>query len=200
MEENKEYYVPDISELFVGYEFEYLQKPWLQIQTNEAGIKMFEEMGIKSSKYEEDSWTPGIFAKYLLNDVEEKGDMWQNLSQQMQNTWDRQHYGPTEWWEIKERIKDKAIRVRYLTKEQIEGEGWIYDKNLEDPYDYDKKDGYMIEVDGTTIQYSLYHNSEAHQIRIERVVDCGIGAEDYIYNGKCKSVNELRTIMKFIGV
>lgn len=86
-----------------------------------------------------------------------------------------------------------GIITLYLTKEQIEKEGWEFDVNMADSPEL----GFLKEQG---IQYLCYYNTENHNLRIERIVDSGTGKEDYLFNGHCPSINEFRKITKLLGI
>lgn len=74
-------------------------------------------------------------------------------------------------------------RVSYLTKEQIEGEGW---KTVKDLW---TREGYMLAREKKEV------------IRIYQVGREGSDINSYtIYLGECKDVNTLRMIMKLLGI
>lgn len=94
------------------------------------------------------------------------------------------------------------IRVPYLTKEQIEAEGWelanvlVEDDNGNDMFNtgfvkyIDEDHWYELvlkEDNRTFIQYKWYRNSVAQLCR-------------EIYYGKCPSINEFRFITKLLGI
>lgn len=95
---------------------------------------------------------------------------------------------------IRNMIADKRLRVLYLTKEQIEELGWkeVNNQFMFPPwYSYEKG------------LWSLGYNIESHQIGImikdpstvpDYPRDCGI------YRGECKSINELKYIMKLLKI
>lgn len=187
------YYTPNIEDFYPGYEFEYKPKPWLQIQTNEAGMKIFKEMGIKSSEFD-DTWRKGVFNEsHLLPESEKLEDIMWSMST-------RQHEGPRDFWDISNRIKKEAIRVKYLDKEDIEALGWIeihknhYQKlvtNVEDfDFDYSTKPEaiYLTIRDYKDLYKITIHNDERY--------------EEYTqwFDGRCTSINELRKIMQWLKI
>lgn len=103
-------------------------------------------------------------------------------------------------------IKKGDIRVPYLTKEDIEAEGWDFDNNMgEEPGDGDI--GFVLEpckpfepTPSPYIQYVLMYNTKTHFAVIERIVDCGSGREDMLFRGKIKNRSEFRRILKMIRV
>lgn len=99
-------------------------------------------------------------------------------------------------------LKEMKLRTPFLTKEQIEGEGWIYKNYL--------KDG------GTSIfikdNYELYfyrtNNNSTSEISIslrseqtmKTTLVPPIITLNYLFQGTCKSINEFRYIMKLLNI
>lgn len=90
-------------------------------------------------------------------------------------------------------------RLPYLTQQQIESEGWKRDTD-DDP-DY-KTYSFFKEITGSKpfLQYTLYYNAEIKSVRIERIVECGQGREDYLSHGTCRDINTLRYIQKLLNI
>lgn len=90
---------------------------------------------------------------------------------------------------IKTMIHDfKQIRVPYLTKEQVEKEGWIERIGLNDFYknDYRMLFGRSIE-DNNVVKSTHLH---VYHTRLKYI----------LYEGSCPSINEFRTIMKLLNI
>jgi hypothetical protein len=82
---------------------------------------------------------------------------------------------------IKTMIHDfKQIRVPYLTQEQIEKEGWTFQTDTWVVSSFRKG------------KYILYFEPKSKKLR---VYDNG-----YVFDGYCPSINEFRTIMKFLNI
>lgn len=181
METNK-YYTPNIEDFYPGYIFEYKPKQYLQIQTNEASMKIFEKMGIKSSEFD-DIWNKSIFNEiHLLSESEKLEDIMWSMSI-------KQYQGPSNFWDISNRIKKEAIRTKYLDKEDIEKCGWNF-KELKD---------HVREI------YSFISNNHIFTLFkfindyiIEILVD--YRDEQFIFQGECKSINELKKIMNWLNI
>lgn len=78
-------------------------------------------------------------------------------------------------------IKDQIIRVPYLTKEQIEAEGWE-----EHSSNFFKKDLIMLQID-----------LEEYNILIRK------GSwfpEETLFKGNCKDINTFRKIIKLLNI
>ena len=86
-------------------------------------------------------------------------------------------------------IKDKVIRVPYLTKEQIEAEGWSKAKA---PIVTIKHDFYEIPYikDNFRIDYNFKNNL------INILENNGVN----LFYGKCKDINTFRKIIKLLGI
>lgn len=89
----------------------------------------------------------------------------------------------------------EVIRVPYLTKEQIEAEGWekmkpfIISVGLEYNYiPFEKK----IE----DMEYRLDYNYDSNKLRISY----GFGFGQVMFEGKCKDINTFRYICKLLNI
>lgn len=84
--------------------------------------------------------------------------------------------------------ENKNIRVSYLTKEQIEKEGWEYRGDNTDIYFFRKGD---LMLDFTPKGYGK-----------QFAYNISIGEDLYypMYNGQCKSINEFRIICKLLNI
>lgn len=81
--------------------------------------------------------------------------------------------------------KDK-VRVPYLTKEQIEAEGWIHKQYVKDSqlvFNFVKNDWYL-------------------EFWVGKIPYIEIGREGYDtgYTGNCKSINELKKLQNWLGI
>jgi hypothetical protein len=92
-----------------------------------------------------------------------------------------------------------AIRVPYLTKEQIESEGWEYKSRGTDLW-FERKeiflreDGYHLE--NIKLQYGLHD----YRLKISFVY-VGDGEESTgAYLGECKDINTFRKLIKLLGI
>jgi hypothetical protein len=82
-------------------------------------------------------------------------------------------------------VEDKYVRVPYLTKEQIEAEGWKFDYNLGD-FDY-----YIKKVNDKE-EYELeFCYKERININIWKRT---------LYHGECKDINTFRKIIKLLNI
>jgi hypothetical protein len=84
----------------------------------------------------------------------------------------------------------EQLRVPYLTKEQIEAEGWIEDKGL---YKLRKNEDLFFTIDFNTDSYSLIINSYS---KINTTYYSG----DHVFKGFCKDINTFRKIIKLLGI
>jgi hypothetical protein len=84
------------------------------------------------------------------------------------------------------------IRVPYLTKGQIEAEGWTYTGRTIDMW-FEKEGSFEI---GSWTSYKIrIHYGTDHRLFINAV---DVGNEESIFQGECKSINEFRTIMRWL--
>lgn len=101
--------------------------------------------------------------------------------------------------EIDDEIIEKEIRVPYLTKEQIEAEGWNYLA----VYGSDGNDKYVLIFEKKTDNYvyELSFKSENEGILIEQLrstVDKTV--REKFYKGECKDINTFRKIIKLLNI
>lgn len=82
-------------------------------------------------------------------------------------------------------IPKKLIRTKYLTQEQIEKEGWIYDEN-KDVY---SKNDYFLKI------YTGYIDNRIMSFKISIFTPIS-----KYYFGDCPSINEFRKIMKLLNI
>ena len=89
---------------------------------------------------------------------------------------------------MKGRMQFQTVRVPYLTKEQIEAEGW---KQMPPPIISISKEFRNIPFikNGYRLDYNL--NSNQLSITVN---------EQFLFYGECKSINELRTICKLLNI
>lgn len=76
------------------------------------------------------------------------------------------------------------FRVPYLTKEQIEAEGWKFDYNLGD-FDY-----YIKTVNNTEYELEFCYKQRININIWKRT----------LYHGECKDINTFRKIIKLLGI
>lgn len=92
-----------------------------------------------------------------------------------------------------------TFRTAYLTKEQIEAEGWVYDGTYGEKQTY--KIGDMWENDGKG--GFLNYDPINHILKIT-TTDKGFNQEgpnsSIKFKGECKSINEFRKIIQWIGI
>lgn len=86
-------------------------------------------------------------------------------------------------------ITDGYMRTLYLTSEQIESEEWKVTNLLIGEFDT-SIDNAIIEF--SKKEYKLLFDSNNHHITLY--------SKGILYNGECKSINELRTICKWLKI
>lgn len=80
-------------------------------------------------------------------------------------------------------LKNNKIRVPYLTKEQIEAEGWKWDSKL--PYPNFRKKDCFLEISYAQDKTSVH-------------IHYGEGTS--LFDGLCKDINTFRYICKLLGI
>lgn len=92
------------------------------------------------------------------------------------------------------KIQDN-VKFKYLTKEQIEAEGWVYTGKSTDIY-FNKKGNFKRSF-CTANNAILHYNLEDKWISIQlEGDDCNC----FVLKGKCLSINEFREIIKLIEI
>ena len=137
------YYVPDISDIYDGYELEYCE-----------------------DVFKENKWQTHIHRE---------GDTYNILSLGRIYT-------------IRELLETSLIRVPFLTKEQIEAEGWVK-SDIQDNL-------YYFKNENTGIIYGLMFNFYGKQI----IFNTQDALKSSLYRGECKSINEFRLICKWLKI
>jgi hypothetical protein len=142
MNDDNKYYIPDIGDIYNGYELEYCED---------------------ARKY---TWKKNIHFD---------GDIYTI-------------YSLGRKYSIQELLKTSLIRVPFLTKEQIEEEGWK-DTTL----NYQELSLFIGEKQEGDY-YKLVYNYWNHRLSITEVDD------SCIFFGECKSINEFRYISKLLKI
>lgn len=93
------------------------------------------------------------------------------------------------------RANPSRIRVSYLTKEQIESLGWIYTGKAIDIWF--KKEGSFQIGNWTSYKIVLHYGLQDHRLFI--YAD-DTGTEHPLFEGECKSINELKLISKWLNI
>jgi len=156
MEINK-YFIPDIEDIRVGYEFELIK-----YSSNNYGLNKSECSWTKHTLKKEDIFSSGYKEDSFLETC---------ISY----------------------LDSKHLRVPYLTKEQIEAEGWV-EKQLNSNEQalklYINKKGYHLRLYENCIRFS------------ELMVGAGMMPcwDKILFEGEIKSINEFRYICKLLKI
>jgi hypothetical protein len=159
----KEYYIPEIEDFYIGYEFEFHHKT--------SGGSLFID-GTEINKYIEPHVEEWVKEKIITDPF---------LGRVM-------HYIVTP-------LKENLIRVPYLTREQIEAEGWLLSDNQ-----------VLLDDEGISIlgisksKTRLIDYRPKNQLLIIKKYGSTWLESDYVFNGICKSINEFRTICKYLRI
>ena len=87
-------------------------------------------------------------------------------------------------------LQEGKIKVAYLTKEQIEAEGWKFIKH------HAEIEGYEFEKD----EYSLYVEFDFRGEIYLKIYSDGYYEEFNYFSGKCKDINTFRKICKLLEI
>lgn len=151
---NNKYYVPEISDIHVGYECEINPSP-------------------KLNPY---NWNKHIVAgnRVFMSDDFYRIHEWVS------------HYETLETY----------MRTSYLTREQIEAEGWKRIEQSETESAYYRKEGnyntYFV------LRQIIHQLGDKHKIIIKVVMPPNERLT--LFSGLCPSINEFRTIMKYLNI
>lgn len=139
-----------------------------------------------------------LTSKYYIPEIEEFFYGYKYEVLERENEWLPQIFG--EHYEPYDDVRDNKIRTKYLDKEDIESLGWkevssnkyrLIMKNPKDfDYEYYKEPVYLyLSFADYRRPYRLsIHNNEKY--------------EEYNqwFEGECKSINELKTVMKWLHI
>jgi hypothetical protein len=137
-------------------------------------------------------------SKYFVPNIEDirigyECEIWWNYNMLPENKWcpikigdaDTQNF---EMFDFIYRIRDNHIRTPYLTKEQIEAEGWIFVEHDNSPFNSGyRKENHRIQT----------VNNGSGGMYISRRDENGINV---IFEGVCPSINEFRFICKLLNI
>jgi hypothetical protein len=160
--ENK-YFTPDIEDVCIGYEHE----------TYSIGLQMINGRFLPDNERDDElKWRPRII---------KCGSDILNLEASSYPNEDEPYKSFKTLW------KD-YIRVPYLTKEQIEAEGWT-----DDTASFQKPELFVAYQNSSTWRKLVYRFSD-NMLQIVEVDD------SYIYSGNCKDINTFRKITKLLKI
>jgi len=165
--ENK-YYTPEISEFYAGFEYEY--KPRAR-----EGLMSY----VRNNFTYINRWDKDVFNKKSENFLEAL------------EVYDR----PYNIGDIYTYIEDKAVRVKYLDKEDIESFGFEYVDGMDGEYSHPLSDNLVFyknikDKEGVKCQLIFIPKKVVH-LRINEVT---------IFIGKIKNKSELKKILQMTGV
>ena len=115
---------------------------------------------------------------------------------------DTEEYLKLSVQEVIRRVKTGEIRTPYLTKEQIEAEGWVFKTTNRIRSWYEKPDLFIDAPHSPSHQIlaaELIHDSEYNTIQIRVQLRSDFEYHTF-YEGNCPSINEFRTITKLLGI
>lgn len=168
----KKYFTPKIEEIYIGYETEEISNFFGEFST----FRNFPNLDSLEAHYlsEEISSTPVIIDSNKLVEL------------MLLNNLPRREGG--------KRMLG-TYRTPYLTKEQIENEGWVL-KGKSTCLWFDKE-GDFERTTYTLYKATLYYNLEDKWLSIY-LHDCGDKID--IFQGKCLCINDFRKIMKYLSI
>lgn len=174
--EELKYYTPDIEDIKVGYECE------IHTMTT-GGLIILDMLDKEESKTIQqpniEYWVP------IKCDL----DIWDNKTPH----------------QIVKLLNNNQVRTPYLTKEQIEAEGWIFKiKSVDLWFESDAEKASNLQDFYGYKCYKLFLNYGLHDNKIKIKGDftggCNFNKADTLFEGFCPSVNELRIICKLLNI
>jgi hypothetical protein len=144
--------------------------------------------------------------KYFTPDIEDI-HIGYELEAKITNFPDRNNWIPIVikgFVNVKEYHDAGIYRVPYLTKEQIEAEGWKHYQNIPDMVVPEGYVEYYKDVEWFKVVISISERS--HYLTVEKVfqnVQIGNELQEFrntIYNGECKDINTFRKIIKLLEI
>lgn len=111
-------------------------------------------------------------------------------------------------WEENDYIEtfENHIRTKYLDKEDIEKEGWVFNQHGRGGLLFSSPKNPHVRIEGDKFIYEEGYSAEytyslllrdSKKIEISRYIEF---KNEVIYKGDCPSINELRKIMKYLGI
>lgn len=181
---NNKYYQPELEELYIGYEFEYRQNLATYIYNEDGHIDKV--MAWDKNVNEINNNNTWIKDKVLKEDL-------------IDDTSKNRSFGHNDYFNV----YSFPIRTKYLDIEDIESLGFI-----KSSMQFRKKDlenyivGFSNRFDNDLIH--VYIDKKYNNIKIvkeEIVLKDGFEELEYetLFKGSCKSINELKLILKMIG-
>jgi hypothetical protein len=132
--------------------------------------------------------------KYFTPDIEDFHVGYEYETIYLKSVWTKESLNIMDAGWFFESYQNDAVptefRVPYLTKEQIEAEGWIEDKGL---YKLRKNEDLFFTIDFNTDSYSLIINSYSK-------INTTFYSGNCILKGKCKDINTFRKIIKLLEI
>ena len=94
-----------------------------------------------------------------------------------------------------------GVRVSYLTKEQIEAEGWVFitTNHICNWYKIEFRNWKGEPSD--FYKYPIYGMQLIHDLELNKIsIYFDFGEDSCVFEGECKSINELRYISKLLNI
>lgn len=135
----------------------------------------------------------GEFAKrteYFTPDIEDIRVGYECESLFTDMKWHSFIYTPDDFSVLKEEILNDMVRVPYLTKEQIEKEGWVVDFEDKERKRFTAgKNSFRLHFINNRLDITTYRGDFG-------LVEDGVP----IFKGECKDINTFRYLSKLLGI
>ena len=168
----EKYFTPDISDFYIGYEFEKFTQG-----------RIFHDFGFLLPKEERDDeykWRP-YRIRYACDLLYIEAETYQIDDN-------------TESFKVQ---LNEHIRTPYLTKEQIEAEGWLYKSTL---YSDEECKGFEITYSKNKDENNFIYLSILQNYNTKLWIWSASEGRSTLFEGEIKSINELRYISKLLKI
>ena len=172
----EKYFIPKIEELFVGYETEEIFFGEFSSFFTPASLESLEAYYLS----EKTQSTPVIIDNNKLVEIILLNDL------------------PVSKGGKGKRGLLGIYRTLYLTKEQIEKEGFDFKRDYKETFYFEKGDVYKI--GGIFLDYNISSKTLKVSINKGSFDNSGTPKSDNCFNGKVKCINEFKNILKYLSI
>lgn len=90
------------------------------------------------------------------------------------------------------------FRTPFLTKEQIEKEGFVFKRDYKETFYFEK--GNVYKIGGIFLDYNIFSKILKVSINKGKFDNSGTPKTDSCFEGKIKCINEFRNILKYLSI
>lgn len=177
----EKYYTPDLEEFHVGFRYEIPAWGVKEYIDEVTGAITYSSSFVKFELRKEMLWEWQTRCREELIELQKTSEgCVGNMGADYRHMWEVITTG----------IKEGTVRVKYLDRDDIEELGWVQDKDNDRRYYIDLKKG----------KYALYLLETSNEIVITSLLSKITNFDEIIFVGSIKNYNELKTLMKQIGI